>query len=57
MLNAEYTDRVEFKVMVPFSETDSLKAEITEGTNGRAGIEEGEPVYYGVVEKEVVVFD
>lgn len=57
VLNTEYTDRVKLKVMVPFSETDSLKAEITEGTNGRAGIEEGEPVYYGVAQKEVVVFD
>ena len=56
VLNTEYTDKVKLKVMAPFGEADRLKAEITEGTNGRAVIQEGDPVYYGVVKEEVIVF-
>jgi len=41
--------------MVAHSELESLKAEIIEGTNGRAKLVEGEEVYYGVVDGEVIL--
>lgn len=56
VLNTEYTDQVRLEALVPMGQTDSLKGEITEGTSGRAAIEEGDPVYYGTVEREVIVF-
>lgn len=54
-LDTQYTDAVEVSVMVPHSKLASLKAEIIEGTNGRARLVEGEEVYYGVVDGEVIL--
>ena len=54
-LDTQYTDKVEVAVMVPHSELESLKAEIIEGTNGRAILVEGKEVYYGVVDGEVIL--
>ncbi len=55
-LDTQYTDHVELTLMVPQEETASLTAEITEATSGRAGIDVGDPVYFGVVDGEVVLF-
>lgn len=56
VLHTEYTDKVGLEVMVPSGEAKGLEAEITEGTSGRAAVDEGELVYYGVADKEIVVF-
>lgn len=56
VLHTEYTDKVRLEVMVPSGEAMGLEAEITEGTSGRAAVDEGELVYYGVADKEIVVF-
>ena len=56
VLHTEYTDKVRLEVMVPSGEAKGLEAEITEGTSGRAAVDEGELVYYGVADKEIVVF-
>lgn len=42
----EYTDVVTTELIVPVSETDRFKKKITEATNGRAVILEGENMYY-----------
>lgn len=55
-LDSEYTDRVVLTVLVPDSEMEAVEKEITELTGGRAGMEWLEAVYYGVVDKEVVLF-
>lgn len=39
-LNTEYTEQVLVTLLVPLAQVDDLKAEITEATSGRAGIEE-----------------
>ena len=44
------------QVLVPDSEMEAVEKEITELTGGRAGMEWLEAVYYGVVDKEVVLF-
>ncbi len=39
MLDSEYTDKVVMKLLVPVQDVGSVQKAITEGTNGRAGIE------------------
>ena len=55
-LDTKYTDKVELSVMVPESDTGSLSSRITEGTAGRARIAVGDPVYYGIIDGEVILF-
>ncbi len=56
VLDTRYTDQVEVSVMAPEEAAGSLTARITEGTNGRAEICMGDPVYYGVIDGEVILF-
>ena len=39
ILDSEYTDKVILKLLVPDAETEAVQKAITEGTNGRAGME------------------
>lgn len=55
-LDTKYTDKVEVSAMVPQEKLGSLMADITEGTSGRAVLEEGEEVYYGILDGEIVIF-
>ncbi len=55
VLDTRYTEKVEIAVMVPEEDVGRLKAEITEGTSGRAVMETGEPVWFGVSEGEVIL--
>lgn len=49
-----YTEKVWLEVMVPEEEADRLTAEIAEGTGGRARIEAGEPLYFGLADGKAV---
>ncbi len=55
-LNSEYTDRVKLTVLVPDGKLNKFTAAITEATGGRAGINELEDVFFGILEKEVLLF-
>lgn len=55
-LDTQYTDKVQVSAMVPQEKLGSVVAEITEGTSGRAELLEGDPVYYGLLDGEIVVF-
>ena len=55
-LESSYTDKVEIKVMVPVDKLEPLRESITEGTNGTACFQIGEPVAFAVVEGEVEIF-
>lgn len=57
ILASDYGESVNITALVPLAELENIKAQITEGTNGRAELEVGEQVYFGVVEKEIVLFD
>lgn len=54
--NTEYTDKVEIRALFPEKERKALCRALTEGTGGRVHIEDGEDVYYGTAEGEVIIF-
>lgn len=55
-LNSEYTDHVVLTVLVPDEEVLKLQADITEATGGKANLETGDLVFFGIHEKEVLLF-
>lgn len=55
-LDSQYTDEVELTVLVPDEKRDRLKSDITEATGARAGLKELEEVYFGIYEKQVLLF-
>ena len=57
VLDSEYTDRVVLKLLVPVQESGSVEKAITEGTNGRARLEQDGECYYSVIDGEVQTFD
>lgn len=57
VLDSEYTDKVVMKLLVPVQDVESIKKTITEGTNGRAGIEKDQELYYAVTDGKVMTFD
>ena len=54
ILDSVYTDKVKLVAMVPLSESEKVKAELTEGTNGRAVLEEGDQCFFAVVDDEII---
>lgn len=57
LLDSQYTDVVTLQVLLPVGDKERFVAELTEGTNGRARIEEKEELYYGVLEGQVLLGD
>ena len=43
--------------LVPVQDVGSVQKAITEGTNGRAGIEKDQELYYAVIDGKVITFD
>ena len=56
-LDTQYTDKVVMTFLVPVVEAAAFSAALTEGTNGRAGIETVCRLYYGNLEKETLLFE
>lgn len=56
VLDSIYTDKVEFRLLVPVAEYEGLEKKITEGTNGGAKITRGDEIWYGLLDKEVISF-
>lgn len=54
LLNSDYGEAVELTVCVPVGQLEHLQAEITEGSNGRAEITQGEQAEFAVIDGEVV---
>ena len=42
---------------IPVQDVGSVQKAITEGTNGRAGIEKDQELYYAVIDGKVITFD
>ena len=57
LVDSIYTDKVELQVMVPVEQLDVLQKEITEGTNGTAGFEQGEIVEFAVINGKIEIFE
>lgn len=55
ILSSEYTEKVTMEVLVPAAEKEELLAALTEGTNGRAELTEGDACWYLVVDGEVLI--
>jgi uncharacterized YigZ family protein len=56
ILNTEYAADVVLTILVPVEQCESMFREITEQTNGTAGMEWGEEAVYAVIDKDVVIF-
>ncbi len=56
ILDAEYTEKVRFAVLVPVSQAPEIKKAVTEATSGQAVIEEKDSLYYAVVDGAYVCF-
>ena len=57
VLDSEYTDKVVMKLLVPVQDVGNVGKAITESTNGRAGIEKDQELYYAVIDGNVMTFD
>lgn len=57
LLDSQYTDVVTLQVLLPVGDKERFAAELIEGTNGRARIEEKEELYYGVLDGQVLLGD
>lgn len=57
ILDTIYTESVLIEVLVPQEEVGNVKAEIIEGTNAQAKIEEGDECYFAEVDKEILIFE
>ena len=50
ILNSEYTDAVRLEVLLAEEVKEQVKAEITEGTNGQAGLNETEALWFAEID-------
>ncbi len=57
VLESEYTDKVQLKVIMPVGEVKRFLADLTEATNGRAKLEISENLYYAVLDGMVLMGD
>lgn len=57
VLDTQYTDQVVTEVLLPKGQVDQVRAEITEGTNGRAEMRETEELYFAVLDGEILYKD
>lgn len=56
MMDAEYTERVQFVVLVPVLEVAEVRKAVTEATSGQAVLTEEDSLYYAVIDGEYVCF-
>lgn len=54
--DVQYTDQVVMTLLVPLEEAAGLHKQITEKTNGKAQIEDGDPVWFGIADGETILF-
>lgn len=57
VLNAEYTDKVVLKFLVPGTELEFVEKAITEGTSGRARMRRDRELYFTDLNGQIMTFD
>lgn len=57
ILNSDYAEGVVITALIPVADIDYIEKKLIEGTNGRAGLERDDQVWYGVVDGEVLILD
>lgn len=55
VLDSEYTDKVQIRIILPEEETDRFVRELTEATNGRVKTEIIEKLYYALLDGQVLM--
>lgn len=56
MMDASYTDKVQFTVLVPAARVQEIIKAVTEATAGQAAVEEENSLYYAVIDGTYVCF-
>lgn len=56
VMDTQYTDKVVLECLATSELAGTFKAKLIEGTGGRCIIREKDPVYYGIKEKQVILF-
>ena len=56
VLDAEYTEKVQFTALVPISRVQEIRKAVTEATSGQASVEEKRSLYFAEVDGEYVRF-
>lgn len=56
ILDTRYTETVEMDVIVPLEDVGTFKSKVTEATNARCRIDEGDDCYYGIVDGKPEIF-
>lgn len=57
VLDTEYTDKVKFRIMIPSDQVNGFRADLTEKTSGKAGMEIAEELFYGIIDGKVLMGD
>ncbi len=57
ILDSVYSDKVELEILVPQKEKESVQAEITEGTNGRASMCEGDACWFADIDGKPTIIE
>ena len=57
IIDSEYTDNVQIKILLPQVEVQALTADLVEATNGKAIIDEVEELYFAVLNKKILIGD
>ena len=57
ILESEYAQNVKLTILVPVDQKEMMVKEITESTGGRASLEEGDTVFYGMADGKLVLFE
>ncbi len=55
-MDAQYTEKVSFVVLIPVSRVEEIKKAVTEAVSGRAGMEEVEQLFYALIDGEYICF-
>ncbi len=56
MMDAEYTERVQFVILVPVLEVAEVRKAVTEATSGQAVLTEEDSLYYTILDGEYRCF-
>lgn len=57
IMESQYTEMVNLKVLIPKQEVEGLKKEITEATNGQAILHENEELYFAILDGQILTGD
>ncbi|MGI6069833.1 MAG: YigZ family protein [Blautia sp.] len=57
VLDAQYTEKVVMKLLVPIGEVDAVEKAVTEATSGRAGLHREKELYFASVNGKYQLFD